>query len=194
MRFVELLCEANLALDLGYADEDERTQFLAVCEFWTTEVQGNDYETGYKDEGEEALLAFTHLAKKYRHTHFESLYRGTRGITRQKAATIIRHNKTMTFDLSESKLSSWTTNPEVAERFASKNGGVVLRFSVSDFEIFLSFDNLWGDMTQKEQQQFNGIEIGAKESEVLVINPPSLSVSAVNIHRFTPNRYLRSYM
>lgn len=177
-----------------FGNEDEREEFLETCAFWSGEVQGNEFEDGYKSETEENLLAYAHIAQDYRDIHFQSLYRGTRGISRQKANAIVKYNHSMTFDLSESKMSSWTTNPQIAERFASKNGGVVLRYSVSDFEIFLSFADLWQKLSKDEKSKYRDIIVAAEENEVLIINPPSVTVTNYNIHPFTPDQRLRDRM
>lgn len=171
-----------------YVTADERTQFLAACEFWATEVQANAYETGYKPEAEEVLLLFAHFAKSYATVHFGTLFRGTSGMTRRQAAAIVRYHKSKTFDLSESKLSSWTTNPQVAERFASKTGGIVLQYPAHHFKIFVSMNDVWNSMSSAEKKQFDGIHVGSSETEIIVYNPPSLVVTSNNIHRFTPDR------
>ena len=170
---------------------DEYDQFLGLCDIWGETVQGNEFEDGGKSEVEAELMTLDHIAKNFRTVHFRSIYRGTRGITRQKAAAILRHNRSMTFDMSQSVLSSWTTNPSVAERFASKNGGIVLRYNVEDFKVFLSFSEIWGYLSGEEKRRYSGIDLGAEEAEILVINPPEIVVTSVNIHRFAPDNRLR---
>ena len=170
--------------------EAERAEFLETCEYWAGEVENNEFENT-KGEFENTLLRLAHIAEQYTHVDFKSLFRGTRGITRKKATAMLKYNRSVTFDMSESVLTSWTTNPQIAERFASKNGGVVLQYNTDDLEVFLSFADLWRRMSRQEQETYRDIHLPVEEAEVLVKNPPSLTVTSRNIYRFTPDRRLR---
>jgi hypothetical protein len=159
----------------------QREKFLELLDFWCAEVQGNEFEYGYKNEAEPELLALEELTRPYRTVHFKMLYRGTGGISRQKASVIRRYKKQMTFDMTESVLSSWTTNPDVARDFAEKFKGTVLSYPTSTFDVFLSFSDVWHSMNQREQKDYGSIRIGASEAEVLVRHPPQLTVTYWNV-------------
>lgn len=167
-------------------DLNARGEFLAAIEIWASDMQNSDYESN-KPEIEEILLRHEEIAAAYRQVEHKALFRGT-GISHGELAAL-RRGERVTVDMSESRLTSWSTNPEVASRFVQSyyrhfegDHAIVAVFATSAMPVFLDFRALWAGMTKKEQKYYQGIRVAVEENEVIVQHSPEFVITKENVY------------
>lgn len=163
-----------------------RDEFLEAVEIWASDMQNNDYESN-KPYIEEILLRHEDIAAAYRQVEHKALFRGT-GISEDELAAL-RGGRRVTVDMSQSRLTSWSTNPEVASRFIQSyyrhfegDHAIVAAFPTQSMTVFLDFRALWAAMTRKERKTYPGIHVAVQEQEVVILHSPSFVITKENVY------------